>query len=102
MNREERMPNEYPANEYPTAEYQTLPVPENDYIDDDDEEWVSQAPTGLRIPPVTGILLLVLFAVCGLWGGAVLQKHHDKSTATSTGAAAFAAAAAGRRAGGAG
>ena len=98
-----------PTIQYPppgAPDYQTMPLPQDDYVDDEDEEWVNQAPKGLRIPPITGILALVLFAVCGFWGGAVLQKHHDKSTRTTTsGAAAFAGLAAGRRgaaAGGAG
>ena len=81
----------YPAFEAP-------PLPEDDYIDDD-EEWVNQAPKGLRIPALTGVLLLILFAVSGFWGGAILQKHHDKGK-TSTATSAFAAAAAARRAGG--
>jgi hypothetical protein len=91
-----------PTIQYPppgAPEYQTMPLPQDDYVDDEDEEWVNQAPKGLRIAPITGILALVLFAVCGFWGGAVLQKHHDKSTrTTTTGAAAFAGLAAGRRA----
>jgi hypothetical protein len=74
-----------------------MPLPEDDYIDDADEEWVNKAPKGLRVPAVLGILVLLLFAVSGFWGGAVLQKHHDKSKATTTGASAFSALAAGRR-----
>jgi hypothetical protein len=65
---------------------------------DDDEEWVSEAPKGVRVRVATGVLLLALFAVAGLWGGSVVQKRHDKSTAatrTATGGAAFA----GRRSG---
>ncbi len=92
------------------VEFQPLPPPpiEDGYVDDIDEEWVNQAPKGLRIPPLIGILVLVLFAVSGFWGGAVLQKHHDKSTrttatgATGTGAAGAGAAARRAAAGGAG
>ena len=83
-------------------EFQTMPLPEDDYIDDVDEEWVNKAPKGLRVPAVVGILALILFAVSGFWGGAALQKHHDKSKATTTAASAFSALAAGRRAAAAG
>jgi hypothetical protein len=75
---------------------------------DDDEEWVNQAQRrGVRVPAAIGALVLVLVAVCGIWGGAVLQKHHDKSAgSTSAAASGFAGAAAARRgaagAGGAG
>jgi hypothetical protein len=91
------------------VEYEPLPPPPaDDYIDDEDEDWVSKAPKGLRIPPLIGVMVLVLFAICGFWGGAILQKHHDKSTVTTaaagagTGAAAGAAGAARRAAGGTG
>jgi hypothetical protein len=77
-----------------------LPDPVDNYVDDD-EEWVSAAPRGLRVRIPTGVLLLLLFAAVGLWGGSILQKHRDKSTAASrtTGAAAAFAAGTGRRAG---
>jgi hypothetical protein len=111
------MSSQDPPYQAPTAPYPTSPAPvafpplappppQDDYIADDDEEWVTQAPKGLRIPPITGVLVLILFAVCGLWGGAVLQKHRDKSTQTTTGTGAAAAgatgAAAARRAAAAG
>ena len=70
---------------------------EQHYLDDD-EEWVSQAPKGLRIPASIGVLLLLLFAVCGLWGGSVLQKHRDKSKVSTTAAAAAGGGAARRAA----
>lgn len=71
----------------------------DDLVDDDDEEWINQSQkSGMRIPAVIGAMLLVLVAVCGFWGGAVLQKHHDKSTGTASAAASgFAGAAAARR-----
>jgi hypothetical protein len=108
MSPEEAMSYQDPTVQYPPPgppppgagpEYQTMPLPPDDYVDDD-EEWVNQAPKGLRIPPILGILALVLFAVSGFWGGAALQKHHDKTTRTTTGAGAagFAGLAAGRRA----
>src|SRR5580658_2533551 len=98
------MSNQDPTGAFPAAPsypaFEAPPLPEDDYIDDD-EDWVTQAPKGLRIPALTGILLLILFAVSGFWGGAFLQKHHDKGKTTTT-ASAFAAAAAARRAGGGG
>ncbi|HSS10701.1 MAG TPA: hypothetical protein VLL25_12500 [Acidimicrobiales bacterium] len=67
--------------------------PEDDgYLDDDHEEWVNEAPKGLRVRGATGVLLLLLFAASGFWGGSVLQKHHDKSKGTTSTASAIAAA----------
>jgi len=74
-----------------------LPPGDDEYLEDDDEEWVTQARKGLRVPAITGLLVLLLFAVIGFWGGAILQKHHDNKTATSRAAAALASALTSRR-----
>jgi hypothetical protein len=87
---------------YPAFSNDPTPDPIDDYVDDD-EEWVSAAPKGLRVRVPTGLLLLLLFAAVGLWGGSILQKHRDKSTASSRAATAAAAfgAGTGRRGAGA-
>lgn len=74
-----------------------LPPVDDDY-GDDDEEWVNQAPKGLRVPGVIALLALLFFAACGIWGGAVLQRHHDNKTLNTRITAALATAVAGRRA----
>jgi hypothetical protein len=89
------------------------PIPDDELSDpgdenvveyvEDDEEWVSAAPKGLRVRVPTGVLLLLLFAAIGLWSGSILQKRHDKSTAatrTATAAATAGLGGAARRAAG--
>jgi hypothetical protein len=67
-------------------------------LGDDDEEWPVRGPRkGIRMPVPTVLLLAVLIAAGGLWGGAALQRSHG-STATSSAASPFAAL----RSGGAG
>jgi hypothetical protein len=65
-----------------------------------DEEWPAQtAKRGVHVRTPTAILLALLLAAAGLWGGSFLQKHNG-STPGATGVAA--ARAAFGRAGGAG
>ena len=57
----------------------------------DDEEWPVRGPRkGIRMPVPTMLLLAVLIAAGGLWGGAALQRSHG-STSTSSAASPFAA-----------
>jgi hypothetical protein len=46
---------------------------------------------------VIALLALLFFVACGVWGGAVLQRHHDNKTLNSRVTAALATAVAGRR-----
>jgi hypothetical protein len=92
-----------PPDDGRTAASQHVSDPVDDYVDDD-EEWVSETPKGLRVRVPTGVLVLLLFAAIGLWGGSILQKHQDKSAAATSRTASGAAgsgAAARRAAGGA-
>ena len=60
-------------------------------LGDDDEEWPVRGPRkGIRMPVPTVLLLAILIAAGGLWGGAALQRSHG-STATSSAASPFAA-----------
>lgn len=57
----------------------------------DDDDWVSAKPQrGLRLGWVTAILLVLLVAAGGFYGGVELQKHHG-SSATGGRTAALAA-----------
>jgi hypothetical protein len=76
------------------------PPPDGVAFDDPDSEWIvedQRKDVRLRIP--TAVLVVLLIAACGFWGGAALQKHHSKSTtvgATASARAAFASGATGR------
>jgi len=60
-------------------------------LGDDDEEWPVRGPRkGIRMPVPTVLLLAILIAAGGLWGGAALQRSHG-STAPSSAASPFAA-----------
>ena len=69
-------------------------------FDDPDSEWIIEdqhKDVRLRIP--TAVLVVLLIAAVGFWGGAALQKHHGSTGAVAGSAsarAAFANAASGR------
>ena len=75
---------------------------QDDYLDDEEEEWVSQAPKGWRVRGTTGVLLLLLFGAGGFWAGAVVQKHHHSAGSSGASASSRFAALAGRGAAGTG
>jgi hypothetical protein len=55
----------------------------------DADEWPTQtAKRGLHLRTPTAILLALLLAAGGLWGGSVLQKHQGGSTGTASALAA--------------
>jgi len=57
----------------------------------DDDEWPERGPRkGIRMPIPTVLLLAVLIAAGGLWGGAALQRSHGSASASSA-ASPFAA-----------
>jgi hypothetical protein len=94
-------PSEIEGTDPPTTEMPVEgPPPEGVAFDDPDSEWIVEdhgKSVRLRIP--TAVLVVLLIAACGFWGGASLQKHHTKSTVASGSAAAraaFATGAAGR------
>lgn len=65
-----------------------------------DDPWPTRGPRrGVRLRVPTAILLVLLIAMGGIWGGAALQRHETASSG-STGASSFAAAFAGLRSGG--
>lgn len=68
---------------------------------DEQEEWPTQGPAkGVRMPWLAALLLVLLVASVGIWGGAYMQRHSSSSTST---ASAFPfAALSGAPAGGAG
>ncbi len=99
------------ADEAPTMAYvplaSTLAAPaetvgEAPFDDDaEDEEWLSSGPArGIRLAVPAAVLLALVFAAAGFWGGATLEKNHAGSSGGT--AAAFAARARTRGAGGAG
>jgi hypothetical protein len=68
--------------------------------DEIDDEWPVRAPrSGLRMRFATAVLLVLLIAAGGIWGGAALQRSRGTST-TGAGAAAFARLAGGAFRGG--
>jgi hypothetical protein len=63
--------------------------------DADDDLWPAHTQrSGVRVQLPTAILVVLLVAAAGIWGGATLEKHHGSGTtaATSSGLAAFRAA----------
>jgi hypothetical protein len=68
---------------------------------DEQEEWPTQGPAkGVRLPWFGALLVILLVASVGIWGGAYMQRH-SSSSATSTGSAfPFAALSSGRPGGG--
>lgn len=63
--------------------------------DTDDDLWPAHAQrSGLRVQLPTAILVVLLVAAAGIWGGATLEKRHGSGTtaATSSGLAALRAA----------
>lgn len=98
--RDDAPPPSYPSTVTTASTDSAYPLPPLDdgYEDDyDDEEWVNAAPKGIRVQALTGVLALVLFAVIGLWGGAIWQKHHDNKTIDSRVESALASAVSSRR-----
>lgn len=57
-----------------------------------EEEWPAQTKKrGIRLRTPTAILLALLLAAAGLWGGSLLQKHEGGSTGVTAAAGARAA-----------
>lgn len=68
---------------------------------DEQDDWPTQGPAkGVRMPWLAALLLVLLVASVGIWGGAYMQRH-SSSTASTSSAFPFAALA-GARSGGAG
>jgi len=67
---------------------------------DEQDEWPTQGPAkGVRMPWSATLLLVLLVASVGIWGGAYMQRHSSSST-TSTASAFPFAGLSGARAGG--
>jgi hypothetical protein len=83
-----RVPPELSGSEQPAGQ---LGDDESEILDDDEDEWPTRSPrSGLRLRYPTAVLLALLFAAGGLWGGAALQRSHG-TTGASSGASSFAA-----------
>ena len=53
--------------------------------DTDDDLWPAHTHrSGVRVQLPTAILIVLLVAAAGIWGGATLEKHHGSSTATAS------------------
>jgi hypothetical protein len=68
----------------------STPVPA---FDDDggDDEWPDRGPRkGVRMSVPTVVLLALLVAAGGIWGGAALQRSHGTTSGTAGGASALA------------
>lgn len=72
----------------------TMPVPavhssegESDFdalFEAEQEEWPERGPAkGLQLPWPVAVLVVVLVAGAGIWGGAYLQRHHSSQTSVS-------------------
>jgi len=62
-------------------------------FENEENEWPSRGPAkGFRVPWLAAVLLVLLVASLGLWGGAYLQRHSSSSssaTASPFGAGGF-------------
>ncbi len=68
----------------PTSEADSLFV-------DEPDEWPTQGPAkGVRMPWLAALLLVLLVASVGIWGGAYMQRHSSSSTSSAASAFPFA------------
>ena len=59
---------------------------------DEQDEWPTQGPAkGVRMPWLAALLLVLLVASVGIWGGAYMQRHSSSSTSSTASAFPFAA-----------
>ena len=66
----------------------------------DDDEWPDRGPRkGIRLSVPTVVLVGLLIAAGGIWGGAALQRSHGTSSSSSSAASSFASLFGGRGAG---
>jgi hypothetical protein len=89
-----------PTGELPvntTAEIPTIPslddpVPPSDLdslFQGEQDDWPNRGPAkGFRVPWPMAVLLVLLVASVGIWGGAYMQRH-SSSSSTTAGASAF-------------
>jgi hypothetical protein len=83
-----RVPPELSGSEQPAGQ---LSEDESEIADDGEDEWPIRSPrAGLRLKYPTAVLLALLLAAGGLWGGATLQRAHG-TTGVAGGASSFAA-----------
>lgn len=84
------------TQEYPTvAGTLTLPTEEpaalhfDELVPDEEEEWVQQTRHGIRLALPIAVLLALLFAAGGFWGGVALEKNHGSSGSAASVASRF-------------
>ncbi len=70
---------------------------------EEQEDWPTQGPAkGIRMPWLAALLLILLVASVGIWGGAYMQRHSSTSTSSAASAFPFAALGGSRTGGGSG
>jgi hypothetical protein len=86
---------ELPVNttaEIPTTPSLDAPVPPSDLdslFQGEQDDWPNRGPAkGFRVPWPMAVLLVLLVASVGIWGGAYMQRH-SSSSSTTAGASAF-------------
>jgi hypothetical protein len=86
---------ELPVNttaEIPTTPSPGAPVPPSDLdslFQGEQDDWPNRGPAkGFRVPWPMAVLLVLLVASVGIWGGAYMQRH-SSSSSTTAGASAF-------------
>ena len=59
---------------------------------EEQEDWPTQGPAkGIRLPWLAALLLILLVASVGIWGGAYMQRHSSSSNSSTASAFPFAA-----------
>jgi hypothetical protein len=59
---------------------------------DEQEDWPTHGPAkGFRVPWLAAVLLVLLVASVGIWGGAYMQRHSSSSTTSTASGFPFAA-----------
>ncbi len=85
---------ELPVNttaEIPAAPSPDASVPPSDFdslFEGEQDDWPNRGPAkGFRVPWPMAVLLVLLVASAGIWGGAYMQRHSSSSSATSAASA---------------
>src|ERR1700722_11641401 len=82
---------EQPAVQWDDTAHAASWTPDAMPVDDAQWDWPSRAAKpGMRVRVPTFVLVALLFAAGGLWGGAALQRSHGTGSPSSSAASSFA------------